>query len=144
MKGLVVITGASSGIGKELAVSFSREWHPVLLLARRKYLMEELNLENCICKSVDITKENEVKQAILEAEEKYGKTQLLINCAGIMLLGKPDTQNYDEWATMVDTNIKGILTGTSVVLPDMIKQNNGTIINISSIAGRKTFDNHSV
>ncbi len=144
MKKLVVITGASSGIGKELAKTFSKEGHPVLLLARRKHLMEELNLENCICKSVDVTKKEEVEKAILEAEEKYGKTDLLINCAGIMLLGKPDTQDYEEWASMVDTNVKGILTGTNIVLPNMIKENNGTIINISSIAGRKTFNNHSV
>nr|WP_317357496.1 SDR family oxidoreductase [uncultured Tyzzerella sp.] len=144
MKKLVVITGASSGIGKELAITFSKEGHPVLLLARRKDLMEQLNLENCICKSVDVTKKEQVEKAILEAEEKYGKTDLLINCAGIMLLGKPDKQSYEEWNNMVDTNIKGILTGTNVVLPNMIKENKGTIINISSIAGRKTFDNHSV
>ncbi len=144
MKKLVVITGASSGIGKELAKAFLKEGHPVLLLARRKHLMEELNLENCICKSVDVIKKDEVEKAILEAEAKYGKTNLLINCAGIMLLGKADVQSYEEWDNMIDVNIKGILTGTNVVLPNMVKENDGTIINISSIAGRKTFDNHSV
>ncbi|WP_284345818.1 SDR family oxidoreductase [[Clostridium] colinum] len=106
--------------------------------------MEELNLENCICKSVDVANKEEVEKAILEAEEKYGKTDLLINCAGIMLLGKPHLQDYEEWSNMIDTNIKGILTSTNVVLNNMIKENKGTIINISSIAGRKTFDNHSV
>lgn len=144
MKKLVVITGASSGIGKELAITFSKEGHPVLLLARRKEIMEQLNLENCICKSVDVTKREQVEKAILEAEEKYGRTDLLINCAGIMLLGNSYKQSYEEWDNMVDTNIKGILTGTNIVLPNMIKENKGTIINVSSIAGRKTFDNHSV
>ena len=144
MKKLVVVTGASSGIGMEFAKRFSKEGHPVLMIARRKEIMEELNLPNCICKSVDVTNLEGMITAIREAEEIYGKTDLLINCAGLMLLGYPDKQEYEEWDRMIDVNIKGILTGTKVVLSDMIKRNEGTIINISSIAGRKTFDNHSV
>jgi len=144
MKKLVVITGASSGMGKGLAKRFSKLGHPVLLLARRAELMKELNLENSICKSVDVTDFSAVEKAIREANEKYGPVDCLINCAGIMLLGHPETQSYDEWSNMIDVNIKGILTGTNVVLKDMIERNEGTIINFSSIAGRKTFDNHSV
>lgn len=144
MKKLVVITGASSGIGMELAHRFHGEGHPVLLLARRKELMEELGLSNCICKSVDVTNYQAMEQAIREAEQQYGETDLLINCAGIMLLGRPTTQAFEEWERMIDVNVKGILTGTHVVLPDMVKRNGGTILNISSIAGRKTFPNHSV
>ncbi len=144
MKKLVVVTGASSGIGMELAKRFSKEGHPVLMLARRKEIMEELNLPNCMCKSVDVTDLQGMEKAICEAEEKYGKTDLLINCAGLMLLGYPDSQDYEEWEKMIDVNVKGILTGTKAVLSDMVERNGGTIVNISSIAGRKTFDNHSV
>lgn len=144
MKGLVVITGASSGIGMEFAKRFSQEGHPVLLIARRKELMEELKLPNCICKSVDVIDKEGMERAIKEAEDLYSKTDLLINCAGLMLLGYPETQEFEEWERMIDVNIKGILTGTKAVLSDMIKRNSGTIINISSIAGRKTFDQHSV
>lgn len=144
MKRLVVVTGASSGIGKELAKRFSQEGHPVLMIARRKNLMTELNLPNCLCKSVDVTDREVMEQAIREAEAIYGKTDLLINCAGLMLLGYPESQNYEEWEQMIDVNIKGILTGTKAVLKNMVEANEGTIINISSIAGRKTFNNHSI
>lgn len=144
MKKLVVVTGASSGIGMELAKRFSKEGHPVLMLARRKEIMEELNLPNCMCRSVDVTDLQGIEKAIREAEEKYGKTDLLINCAGLMLLGYPNSQDYEEWEKMIDVNVKDILTGTKAVLSDMVERNGGTIVNISSIAGRKTFDNHSV
>lgn len=144
MKKLVVITGASSGIGMAFAKRFSKEGHPVLLLARRLEPMVALNLPNSICRSVDVADLEGMTNAIREAEAVYGKTDLLINCAGQMLLGSPTLQDYREWDRMIDVNIKGILTGTKVVLDDMVKRNEGTIINISSIAGRKTFDNHSV
>ena len=144
MKNLVVVTGASSGIGTEIARSFSEKGHPVLLLSRRLNKMEDLNLPNSLCKSVDVTDLDAMKVAIKEAEEKYGKVDCLVNCAGIMLLGDPTLQNYTEWSDMVDTNIKGVLTGTNIVLVHMKARNGGTIVNISSIAGRKTFDNHAV
>ncbi len=144
MKKLVIITGASSGIGAKLAEKFSAQGHPLLLLARRLEPMQALNLPDTLCKAVDVTDMESMKQAITEAEALYGKADLLINCAGVMLLGFPDKQDYAEWEQMIDVNIKGILTGTHIVLPDMIANNAGTIINISSIAGRKTFDNHSV
>lgn len=144
MKKLVVVTGASSGIGMELAKRFSAEGHPVLMIARRNHIMEELKLPHTLCRSVDVTNIKEMEAAIKEAESIYGKTDLLINCAGLMLLGYPEKQDYKEWEKMIDVNVKGILTGTKTVLPDMLERNSGTIINISSIAGRKTFDQHSV
>lgn len=144
MKKLVVITGASSGIGKQLAKRFSQAGHPVLMLARREDIMANLNLPNTIAKGVDVTDYEAMHNAIRQAEEVYGPTDLLINCAGIMLLGYPDSQEYSEWSNMIDVNIKGILTGTKAVLSNMKKANSGTIINISSTAGRKTYDNHSV
>lgn len=144
MKKLIVVTGASSGIGREIAKKFSNNGHPVLLLARRLEKMEELNLPNSLCKSVDVTNLKMVREAIKEAEQKFGKVDCLINCAGMMLLGHPEEQSFDEWNDMIDLNIKGILTGTNIVLKDMVQRNEGTIINISSIAGRKTFDNHAV
>lgn len=144
MKKLVVVTGASSGIGMEFAKRFSGEGHPVLMLARRKEPMEALDLPHCLCHSVDVTDLSAMQAAITEAEAMYGKTDLLINCAGLMLLGYPAEQDFEEWSRMIDVNIKGVLAGTKAVLSDMMARNEGTIINISSIAGRKTFDNHSV
>ncbi|MEI0486309.1 SDR family oxidoreductase [Brachyspira intermedia] len=144
MKKLVVITGASSGIGMETAKKFSENGYPTLLISRRKEIMEKLNLKNSISVSADVTNLEEIKNAVKIAEEKYGKTDLLINCAGVMLLGNIDKQSYEEWKNMIDVNVNGILTTTNVILPDMIKRNEGTIINISSIAGRKTFTNHGI
>lgn len=144
MKGLVVITGASSGIGTKIAEAMSANGHPVLLLSRRLEPMGALNLPNSLCKSVDVTDLEGMKAAIAEAQEKFGKVDLLVNCAGIMLLGYPESQNFSEWDRMIDVNIKGILTGTNIVLKDMRERNTGTIINISSIAGRKTFNEHAV
>ena len=144
MKKLVVITGASSGIGKATAIKLSAEGHPLLLIARRVELLEELNLPNTLCRSVDVTDVSTMKAAVAEAEAMYGKVDLIVNNAGVMLLGDASTQDINEWDRMLDTNVKGVLNGIHVVLQDMIERNDGTIINISSIAGRKTFPNHAV
>lgn len=144
MKRLAIITGASSGIGSKVAETLSKQGHPVLLLARRIEPMERLALPNALYKSVDVTDLNAMKVAIQEAEQQYGKTDLLVNCAGVMLLDKPEEQKFEEWNQMIDVNIKGILTGINIVLKDMVQRNEGTIINISSIAGRKTFINHAI
>ncbi len=144
MEKLVVITGASSGIGAAIAKLMVEKGHPVLLLSRRVDEMEKLGLKNSLCKSVDVCDLGAVKTAIEEAEKAYGKVDLLVNSAGVMLLDNPYEQDFAEWEQMIDVNIKGILTGTNIVLKDMVKRNEGTIINISSIAGRKTFDTHSV
>ncbi|WP_432663801.1 SDR family oxidoreductase [Wukongibacter baidiensis] len=143
MKKLVVITGASSGIGRATAIKLSNEGYPLLLLARRKEKLEELNLPNTICRSVDVTNLESFKAAIAEAEEKFGKVDCLVNNAGIMLLGEAQNQDPKEWKKMLDVNVMGVLNGIHVVLDDMIKRNEGTIINTSSIAGRKTFPNHA-
>jgi len=143
-KKLVVITGASSGIGKAIAEKISEMGHPLLLLSRRLAEMEALELPDCICKSVDVTRLNAIKDAIAEAEAIYGKTDCLINNAGVMLLGDPATQNPEEWTRMFDVNVKGLLNGIHAVLSDMKQRQEGTIINLGSVAGRKTLDNHTV
>ncbi|WDV47356.1 SDR family oxidoreductase [Clostridiaceae bacterium M8S5] len=142
MKKLVVITGASSGFGRETAIKLSKMGHPLLLLARRIEKMKELNLPNTLCKKVDVTDIKAMKEAIAEAEELYGKVDCLINNAGIMLLGNMNEQDPNEWNKMFDVNVKGLLNGIHIVLDDMIKREEGSIINISSIAGKKSFTNH--
>lgn len=143
MKKLVVITGASSGIGKETAKAFSKAGHPLLLIARRVEKLEELNLPNTICIKVDITDFKALKDAISCAEELYGKTDLLVNNAGVMLLGSIDTQDISEWQRMYDLNVIALLNGMQAVLPDMKERHGGTIVNISSVAGKKTFPAHA-
>ena len=143
MKKLVVITGASSGIGKETAKAMSAAGHPLLLIARRVEKLEELSLPNTICKKVDVTDFQALRDAIAEAEEKYGKTDLMVNNAGAMLLGSIDTQDIAEWQRMYDLNVMALLNGMQAVLPDMKERKGGTIVNISSIAGKKTFPAHA-
>lgn len=141
-KKLVVITGASSGIGAATARLFSEKGHPLLLIGRRIEKLEHLNLPNAIYAKVDVTQMDSFKEAVKEAEDKYGPVDCMINNAGVMLLGDIETQNPEEWKTMFDVNILGVLHGMQIVLPQMKANRSGTIINTSSIAGRKTFPNH--
>ncbi len=143
MKKLVVITGASSGFGKTLAEMLSADGYPLLLLARRIELLEAMKLPNTICKQVDVTDKSQFEAAVREAEEKYGKTDLIVNNAGVMLLGNLETQNPIEWQKMLDVNVMGVMNGMQIVMNDMKERNSGTIINLSSIAGVKPFGNHA-
>ena len=143
MKKLIVITGASSGIGKAIAKQMSAQGHPLLLLARRIEKLTELNLPNCLCEQVDVTDQPSFNAAIRKAEALYGATDCLVNNAGVMLLGQIDLQETAEWQSMFNVNVLGLLNGMQAVLAPMKARNTGTIINISSIAGRKTFANHA-
>lgn len=142
-KDLIVITGASSGIGQAAAKVFAALGYPMLLLARRVDRLQALNLPNSLCKKVDVTKRAEIKKAIEEAEQKFGPVGCLINNAGVMLLGAMHDQDPEEWQTMLDVNIMGVMNGIHAVLPKMIERKDGTIINVSSVAGRKTFPSHA-
>lgn len=143
MKKLVVITGASSGFGKALALEFNKAGYPILLLARRIELLEEMNLENAICEKVDVTDKDAFERAVRKAEAIYGKTDLIINNAGVMLLGNLENQDSKEWQRMLDVNVMGVMNGMQIVMNDMKERQSGTIINISSIAGVKPFANHA-
>jgi Short-chain alcohol dehydrogenase of unknown specificity len=140
MKKLVVITGASSGFGAEIAKIFNADGFPLLLLGRRTEKLAEVakGMDNVMIDSVDVTDYDQFEKAVRKAEDKFGKTDLLVNNAGVMLLGNVQNQNPQEWQTMLDTNVMGVLNGTQIVLNDMREREHGTILNMSSIAGRKT------
>ncbi len=144
-KPLIVITGASSGFGAEIAKLFNAEGYPMLLLGRRVEKIKSLPLDfqNVLVKSVDVTNKIEFEQAIQKAEKVFGPTDLLVNNAGIMLLGNILTQDPAEWSRMMDTNVLGVLNGMQIVLPQMVERQGGTIVNVSSLAGKKTFVNHA-
>lgn len=143
-KGLVVVTGASGGIGAAIAKGFSAQGHPLLLLARRTAPMEEMELPNCMVEAVDVSDLETFKAAVAKGEAKYGPTACLINNAGVMLLGDIKTQDPSEWHSMINVNIFGVLNGMRAVLAGMIERKSGTVMNVSSIAGFKIFDNHAV
>ncbi len=139
---LIAITGASSGIGAAMAKAFSAAGHPLLLLSRNTAEMEAMALPDTICKAVDVTDREAVIAAVAEAEAQFGAVDCFINNAGMMLLGDMHTQNPSEWQQMFDVNVMGLLNGIHSVLPAMRERKGGTIINVSSIAGKKTFPNH--
>ena len=141
-KPLVVITGASSGIGLATAKRLSARGHALLLLARRLEPMLELQLPNALALCVDITDRAAVKAAVTQAEERFGPVDAIINNAGVMLLGSIATQDPDQWDRMLDVNVRGLLNGIHAVASGMVERKHGTIINVSSVAGRKAFPNH--
>ena len=143
-KPLVAITGASSGIGEEIARTFSGEGYPLLLMARRVERLEALDLSNCICEKVDVTALESFRTAISRGEQEYGPIDCLVNNSGVMLLGKAHLQDIEEWNRMVDVNIKGVLNGIHLVLKGMVQRQAGTVINISSVAGHKTGPNLAI
>ncbi|GAA2913792.1 SDR family oxidoreductase [Enterococcus pseudoavium] len=144
-KSLVVITGASSGFGAEIAKIFNQAGFPLLLLGRRieKINALPLNFERVMVEAVDVTDYKTFEASIKKAEAVYGPVDLLVNNAGVMLLGNVLEQDPLEWQTMLNTNIMGVLNGMQIVLPGMKERNHGTVINMSSLAGKKTFTNHA-
>ncbi|MEY4476245.1 MAG: hypothetical protein RL248_2012 [Pseudomonadota bacterium] len=140
---LVVITGASSGFGAEVANQLSNKGYSTALLARRVDRLTAMNLNNSMAFEVDVTCREQVFNAIRQAEDKFGDVDCIINNAGVMLLGELDGQDHNEWNRMIDTNIKGVINGMQAVLPGMKKRQTGTIINISSLAGQKSYQYHA-
>jgi len=143
-KKLIAITGASSGIGAATAKAFSAAGYPLLLMARRIKLMEAMDLPNTICKEVDVLDLEGMKAAISEAEDTHGEVDCMINNAGVMINGKSQFQNPEDWQKMLDVNIRGVLNGIHLVLKNMVERRSGTIVNMGSIAGIKTFPDHTV
>ncbi len=141
-KPLIIITGASSGIGDAAARLLSAAGHPLLLLARRVERLQALDLPNTLSRRVDITDRPTLLAAVAEAEAQFGPADALINNAGVMLLGEMSKQDPAQWDQMLDVNVKGLLNGVHAVVAGMIERKHGTIINVSSVAGRKTFPNH--
>lgn len=140
--GFVVITGASSSIGEATAQLFIAKGHNVLLISRREDRLKAFAGRQVMKAIIDITDRPALDQAIAEAAEHFGPVKGIVNNAGRMLLGDITTQDPAEWQEMYNTNVIGLLNGMQAVLPSMIEQKSGTIINISSIAGKKTFADH--
>jgi NADP-dependent 3-hydroxy acid dehydrogenase YdfG len=142
-KPLIVITGATSGIGFECAIRFHKQGYPLLLLGRNIEKLKVMQLANVLVEAVDVADLDSFKQAVTKATSIYGPVDAMFNVAGQMLLGDIATQDANEWQRMLDVNIKGVLNGMQVVLSEMKKRQHGTIINVSSIAGIKPFPNHA-
>lgn len=139
-----VITGASSGIGEATAFALADAGANVVLAARRTDRLEQLKDKieretkaKAIIVKTDVTEKNEVEKLAQEARNAFGSIDILVNNAGVMLLSYLKNDLVDEWTQMVDVNIKGVLHAVHAVLPTMLEQNSGHIINISSVAGQE-------
>ena len=142
---VVVITGASSGIGESTAKLLARQGAKVALGARRLDRIDKVVQEisaaggKAIGFSVDITKRTEVDALIQGTVESFGRVDVLVNNAGIMPIAPMEVLKVEEWERMIDVNIKGLLYGVAAVLPVMQKQKQGHIINMASVFGIKVF-----
>jgi len=139
---VVVITGASSGIGKAAAVEFARKGGTVVLAARRIEKLEKLKEficsfnERCICVRTDVSKEEEVIELFDEAEGKFGRIDILVNSAGRGLKSEVCDIRYDDWLSVIHTNLTGVFLCTREAVRRMRqKKIKGHIITVCSIAG---------
>lgn len=145
MSKLIIITGASSGFGKECALQFEKKGYKCALFSRDMSKAQGLESPLFFKKDLDVRNREDFVEAVKEAESHFSQdVDCLINNAGIMPLGSFENQDPKDWDTMIDINIKGVLNGIHSVYSTMIKNKRGTIINLSSIAGKKMFDNHGV
>jgi NADP-dependent 3-hydroxy acid dehydrogenase YdfG len=147
---VVIITGASSGMGEAAARHLSSLGATVVLGARRADRIEKLAKEivdeggKALAIAADVTQRNQVKKLVDAAVEQFGRVDVLLNNAGIMPLSLMESLHLDEWDKMIDVNIKGVLNGIAAVLPYIKEQKSGQIINTSSVAGHKVFGGSAV
>jgi 3-hydroxy acid dehydrogenase / malonic semialdehyde reductase len=144
---IVLITGASSGIGRSCAESFAKSGAKLILLARRMDRLDELesNIKrdykiDVLCLKCDVRDLKEVEKVINNLPNEWKEIDILINNAGLSRgLEKIQDGYFEKWEEMIDTNIKGLLYVTRLVLPQMIERKSGLIINIASIAGIQAY-----
>jgi NADP-dependent 3-hydroxy acid dehydrogenase YdfG len=147
---IVVITGASSGLGAATARYLSARGATVVLGARRAERIEALAGEltakggTALAVPTDVTRREQVQRLIDAAKQTYGRIDVLVNNAGLMPQSPLDRLKVDEWERMIDVNLKGVLYGIAAALPYMKEQRAGHIINVSSIAGHKVRPGSSV
>ena len=146
----IIITGASSGIGEATAKKLSKEGANVVLSARREDRLNSLKDEIvkngglALVVPADVTKKEDFKKVVSSTLEEFGSIDGIINNAGLMPLSYVKNLHTDEWDKMIDVNIKGVTNGVSAVLPTMMEQKSGNIVNISSSAAHKYYPGGAV
>lgn len=147
---VIVITGASSGIGESTAKELGKSGAKLVLAARRterlKALVDEIEKGGGTAQAVatDVSKRDDVETLIRTAMEVHGQIDVLINNAGIMPVAPMEMTKVDDWDRMIDVNVKGLLYGIGAALPHMKEKGAGHIINVASVAGHKVFPNFTV
>jgi len=152
MDKIVLITGATSGIGLACAEKFAKEGYNIIITGRRRERLEDTQLKleadfqvkvYSLC--FDVQNRREVFNSIESLPEDWQTIDVLINNAGLAL-GRDsfDKADIDDWDTMMHTNVDGLLYVSRAVLPFMIKNNTGHIINLGSVAGKEIYENGNV
>jgi hypothetical protein len=142
---VVVITGASSGIGETSARYLASQGAKVVLAARRIENLEKIATEikasggEVAILQTDVTKRADLEALIHKAVEAFGRVDVMVNNAGLMSIAPIAALKVDEWDRMIDINIKGVLYGIAAALPVFQAQGSGHFINVSSVAGIKVF-----
>ncbi len=138
---VVVITGASSGLGEAAARLLAENGAKLVLGARRidrlRALAKDLPLSDGAVVQTDVVRREEVQRLVDRAVELHGRVDVMINNAGLMPSSFLERLHVEEWDRMIDVNIKGVLYGVAAALPHMIAQKSGHIVNVASVAGHK-------
>ena len=142
MNKIVLITGATSGIGLACARKFAKNGDKVILTGRNEQRLSEIRKEletkgaQVLTLAFDVRDREKAAKYIQELPAEWQEIDVLVNNAGLALGLEPEYEgNLDDWETMIDTNIKGLLTMTRLVVPGMVARNRGHIINVGSVAG---------
>ncbi|MFS2188043.1 SDR family oxidoreductase [Mucilaginibacter sp. Mucisp84] len=138
---VIVITGASSGIGASAARKLAQLDAKVVLAARREDQLKDLAQEigeNAMYVVTDVARRTDLDNVILQTIAKFGRVDVMWNNAGIMPISFFEEGHVDEWDKMIDINIKGVLYGINAVLPHMLERGQGHILSTSSVGGLKT------
>jgi len=146
-----MITGATAGFGRAIAVKFAQNGYDLIITGRRKERLDELEKEltknniKVLSLNFDVRNRSEVGSAIQKLPAEWKDIDILVNNAGLAVgLSHIDDGDMDDWDRMVDTNVKGLLYVTRAVAPLMVARNRGHIFNISSIAGKDVYENGNV
>lgn len=146
-----MITGATAGFGRAIAVKFAQNGYDLIITGRRKERLDELEKEltknkiKVLSLNFDVRNRSEVGSVIQKLPAEWKDIDILVNNAGLAAgLSHIDDGDMDDWDRMVDTNVKGLLYVTRAVAPLMVARNRGHIFNISSIAGKDVYENGNV
>jgi 3-hydroxy acid dehydrogenase/malonic semialdehyde reductase len=152
MNKIIMITGATTGFGKAIAIRFAKNGYNIIITGRRRELLTELEKEllsygkiKVLALNFDVRNQKEVTAVTEKLSAGWRAIDILVNNAGLAVgMGHIDAGVIDDWDRMIDTNIKGLLYVTRAVAPLMVLRNSGHIFNISSIAGLEAYENGNV